>query len=683
MNNILNQRWKLNIYIKRYLTILLFSIAISVLLEITVFNISHYCSLNLADVKDIEMNVTGMEHIKENTYAVINEEAYIEMFFPYQKIENIHIDIQPEKRYGRYNNGTGVNLFIADEGNKFYYGLPERVVTHEIEQSQYMNIHGAGEICQVKIVIDPSLAGSNIIIHDISLNASVPFAFSVMRVLICSFLISVVYILIPKKGFYKCMYDNKSNKQKIVTFIVIFILVGMFSILVTQLDSTTPEPSPYELLAKSLAKGQAYLDLQPSQELLALDNPYDTDLRWASDASFYWDYAFYNGRYYVYFGIVPVILFYLPYYLLTGNSLPARVDFYFCSALLVTGIFILIREVINKRFKKIPFILYLLISTTVTNGIGVLYLLLHADFYSEPILFAVTFAVWGLYFWFSSIKLTGELISWRLMLGSLCIACIAGCRPQILMIGLLAFPLFTSYFIVRPIRKEITGKYFINIACFAAPIILVAAGIMYYNYIRFGSIVDFGANYNLTTNDMTKRGFVFGRTGFGLFTYLLQPPNIVAQFPFITKSVLTTEYMGRTISEDMYGGLFANNVLLFSGPLFFIVNQELKSKKLYGITIISIISGLVISIADCQLAGILTRYYADFALFFFLAAVLVILTLLEKAYDRQSNIVYGFTASVCLISLLYNVLFIFNDSNIHEGYMLHQKVLNLLQFWRN
>lgn len=194
MNNILNQSWKLNIYIKRYLTILLFSIAISVLLEITVFNISHYCSLNIADVKDIEMNVTGMEHIKENTYAVINEEAYIEMFFPYQKIENIHIDIQPEKRYGRYNNGTGVNLFIADEGNKFYYGLPERVVTHEIEQSQYMNIHGAGEICQVKIVIDPSLAGSNIIIHDISLNASVPFVFSVMRVLICSFLISVVYI---------------------------------------------------------------------------------------------------------------------------------------------------------------------------------------------------------------------------------------------------------------------------------------------------------------------------------------------------------------------------------------------------------------------------------------------------------------------------------------------------------
>ena len=223
MNNILNQSWKLNIYLKRYLKILLFSIAISVLLEVTVFNISHYCSLNLDDVKDIEMNVTGMEQIKENTFAVLNEEAYIEISFPYQKIENVHIDIQPEKRNGKYNNGAGVSLFIADEGNKFYYALPERVVTHEIKQSQYMNLNGAGKICQVKIVIDPSFAGANIIIHDISLNASVPFVFSVMRVLICCFLICVVYILIPKNGFYKCMYDNKSGKQKIVTFIVIFI----------------------------------------------------------------------------------------------------------------------------------------------------------------------------------------------------------------------------------------------------------------------------------------------------------------------------------------------------------------------------------------------------------------------------------------------------------------------------
>ena len=133
MNNILNQSWKLNIYLKRYLKILLFSIAISVLLEVTVFNISHYCSLNLDDVKDIEMNVTGMEQIKENTFAVLNEEAYIEISFPYQKIENVHIDIQPEKRNGKYNNGAGVSLFIADEGNKFYYALPERVVTHEIK----------------------------------------------------------------------------------------------------------------------------------------------------------------------------------------------------------------------------------------------------------------------------------------------------------------------------------------------------------------------------------------------------------------------------------------------------------------------------------------------------------------------------------------------------------------------
>lgn len=33
---------------------------------------------------------------------------------------------------------------------------------------------------------------------------------------------------------------------------------------------------------------------------------------------------------------------------------------------------------------------------------------------------------------------------------------------------------------------------------------------MWYNAARFGSPFDFGANYNLTSNDMTRRGFAVG-----------------------------------------------------------------------------------------------------------------------------------------------------------------------------
>ena len=59
--------------------------------------------------------------------------------------------------------------------------------------------------------------------------------------------------------------------------------------------------------------------------LKSLSNPYDYRLRSMTlepaGVSYLWDAAYYIGRYYVYFGIVPELLFFLPYYLATGNDL--------------------------------------------------------------------------------------------------------------------------------------------------------------------------------------------------------------------------------------------------------------------------------------------------------------------------------------------------------------------------
>ena len=54
-----------------------------------------------------------------------------------------------------------------------------------------------------------------------------------------------------------------------------------------------------------------------------MKNPYDTIALQAAGIGYRADYAYHNGKYYVYFGIVPVLLLYLPYYLLTGGALPA------------------------------------------------------------------------------------------------------------------------------------------------------------------------------------------------------------------------------------------------------------------------------------------------------------------------------------------------------------------------
>ena len=71
------------------------------------------------------------------------------------------------------------------------------------------------------------------------------------------------------------------------------------------------------------------------------------------------------------------------------------------------------------------------------------------------------------------------------------------------------------------------------------------------------SLTDFGANYNLTVNDMTKRGMNVGRLAPALFTYFLQPPCVTGVFPFLQPTPFETTYMGQTIKEVTFGGVLA------------------------------------------------------------------------------------------------------------------------------
>lgn len=94
-------------------------------------------------------------------------------------------------------------------------------------------------------------------------------------------------------------------------------------------------------------------------------------------------------------------------------------------------------------------------------------------------------------------------------------------------------------------------------AAFLLPVVLVAAGLMWYNAARFGSPFDFGANYNLTGNDMTQRGFNAVRIGPAVFTSLFELPSWQGVFPFLRETDVQTNAVIRTISEKFTGGILA------------------------------------------------------------------------------------------------------------------------------
>ena len=171
------------------------------------------------------------------------------------------------------------------------------------------------------------------------------------------------------------------------------------------------------------------------------------------------------------------------------------------------------------------------------------------------------------------------------------------------------------------------------------PFLVIDTALLYYNIVRFGSPLNFGATYNLTGFDMTHRGFILDRFVLGIWEYLFQPFNIKSSFPYFTIVAghmdLQSDYQGQLINEPLMGGFFAFNLIaifIFSLPN---IKQELKKKGVLGFLILSLVSGLVIVGLDIQMIGMTLRYLTDFSVFLILSAIIVIGALLEKYTDNK------------------------------------------------
>ena len=59
----------------------------------------------------------------------------------------------------------------------------------------------------------------------------------------------------------------------------------------------------YERMAQSILNGHLYLEYEDVDPRLSeMENPYDPQARKELGIYYHWDHAFYNGKYYMYFG---------------------------------------------------------------------------------------------------------------------------------------------------------------------------------------------------------------------------------------------------------------------------------------------------------------------------------------------------------------------------------------------
>ncbi|MEG1886367.1 MAG: hypothetical protein RR182_08840, partial [Alistipes sp.] len=629
--------------------------AVALLLEVFVFNFNYFTSaryntINLSDkltlqpTVDEEYKLTSVNHTME--FSNLNTEVH-----------NIRLDFswaQPAQNLDVKINFTDAAHLTYFDSTEYTVGVPLAQVATNCDQSEYINLNTSGLTDNLKIEIVGKEVNYPIKLTGIYVNAHHPFEFNGMRFLLAAGVLALIYIFRPRSSIYRCSIVNHSRKSKtciILTVVIEIYLVTTFLLMGSNLVGVaTPtynsgswnksgivntfkvggdNAQQYAELAKSMASGKFYLEEEPPQWLQTMADPYDKgardEVQKATGEEYLFDVAYYEGHYYVYFGVVPVLLFYLPFFLATGASFPTAIGVLIAAIAFILGCSALLDRFARYHFKRVSLGLYLLLQIPLVFGCGILYLLKFPTFYSLPIMLALAFSVWGIYFWMRGRSAPTAAAGWYLA-GSTCMALVVGCRPQLVLLSFLAFPLFWRLFITE--QHLMTRKGTIEFICLIAPYLIVLAGLCWYNKMRFGSLFDFGANYNLTVNDMTKRGWNVGRLAPALFAYFIQPPTVSGVFPYIQPALFETTYMGQTIKEVTFGGVFVCLpflwILPFAKRILTLRIRQRSTRTIAGVIIVLLSAGIIIGLLDAQMAGILQRYFADFSFMFLMATVLLV-----------------------------------------------------------
>lgn len=689
---------------------------VAVLLETFLFNINFFLSAtyetaNLNDQLTLRLNDDGAYQLTESDHV-------IEIQNLDTQVHNIHLDFDSSQPA----QVVTLKIQFTDEAHHTYFdsteytvGVPDVDVSTKCWQSEYINLNTSGNVGSLRIEVVEDDTSYPIYLNRLEINAHHPFDFNVGRFFIAFGVLLLCWMFRPNSSMYKIGIVEHPRQSKAAIIAAVCIqaclisaylfmgsnLVGVASSsynsgswdgvsIVNTYEVGGANAQQYAELAKAMAHGQLYLDEEPPEWLQSMDDPYDKgardELQKQTGEEYLFDVAYHDGHYYVYFGVVPVLIFYLPFYLLTGANFPTAIGVLIAVLAYLLGVTALLDRFARYHFKNVSLGLYLLLQIPLVVCSGTLYLLKFPTFYSLPIALALAFSVWGLYFWMHG-RTAKRPEGWFLA-GSLCMALVVGCRPQFIVLSLVAIPLFWRTYISK--KRIITPSGMREFACLIAPYIVVAAGIMAYNYARFGSLTDFGANYNLTVNDMTKRGWNIGRLAPALFSYFLQTPNLTGVFPFIQPVNFDTTYIGQTIKEVTFGGVLACLPILWILPfgrrILKLRIQQRSTRTIAGVIIALLSGAVIIALADAEMAGILQRYFADFS-FMLLASVILLVFIVNEnmsEHPRVQNILMRVLLTLVTLSVVYSVLVCFVPetgwfSDVYDW--AYQDIIEAFEFW--
>ena len=526
------------------------------LLELVVFNFSSYhlwfggyqrTQLSLDDA-----TLSGFQQNEDGNYVLTGGSGTVAWENLNNRVGTISLDISLSGAAQ-----TSVRVDAADETNQAYRrSVGSASIINGNERTKTFPMELSGNVSMLRLNFS-SAEGETLLLTGVTVNRAVPLHLSPLRLLLFFFLVLGIHVL-RRSETLSLPCKEQSDRLTAAAGVITVVCVLTAGIL-TVLYRGAPVPEVFRSntgnqitkeLVDAFEAGQVSLLTEPSKELLALNNPYDWSERSQARVSYLWDHCLYQGKYYSYYGIAPVLLLFLPYHLLTGFYFPTPEAVFLFGALGIVFLTLIWLTFVRRFFPKLPlrFGIAGLILLQATSGIWYCF--------SSPLFYEIAqssgFAFTTAGFWLllsSGCVGPGAISRKRLCFAAICLSLAVLCRPT-----LAVYCIAALFFLALGLKKCVaeaktqgqSPKKPIVTYLLASllPFAVIGSVQMIYNYLRFDSFFDFGIQYSLTINDFTRSEYHFRFVLIGLYNYLIAVPQIDLSFPFIHSSFQTLDTNG-------------------------------------------------------------------------------------------------------------------------------------------
>jgi hypothetical protein len=282
----------------------------------------------------------------------------------------------------------------------------------------------------------------------------------------------------------------------------------------------------YSLLSQSFQKGQTSLLVEPSPELMKLENPYDHAQ--LNTVQYIWDAVYFKGKYYLYWGPVPAALGLIISFVTSSPVPDSELVFIFVAGIAFFSI-LLLRDICRDW----QFPSWVLAGGVLASAVNIplIWLLNRPAVYEAAISGGQFFMMAGFFALYRAFRASFPHKVYLLL------ASIAFGLAWTSRLNLFPSVVFLACVLLLRIYITYQNKLKASILSFVVvvfPLVLVGGLMAWYNYVRFGSVFEFGHKYQLTAAADYKEIYSFKYIIPNAYTYIFRIPLLDSSFPFIT-----------------------------------------------------------------------------------------------------------------------------------------------------